>query len=404
MLPGYKNIARVLISGSFLVQIAIAAYGQWIPCTRTPGDSSIVGLAHNEVSLFAASSLNGIIRTDDFGITWTVADTGLSSITLAGIVSPLDYLVVSTTTAGFFYSDDDGNQWIPFNEGVTNLMITSLADFGDHIYAGSDSGRLFVLPPYGDAWFERNIPITDDPVKAVLKLDQKLIAGTFHDFFYSNDDGLNWRYGSSGMITNELLTMYGANHQIFAGTRYGGIFSSNDYGITWEEMNHGLTSLYIPCITGIDSVIFAATIGAGVYYSTDCGSSWKPANEGLNASNINMISVFPPYLIAGSDTNGIWKRPLSDFGLNGMDHFSKGRWTVYPNPSDGVMVISDSEKATIPCSIDIFDLAGKTLFNRYVIPDPSGKTFLQLPLKPGSYLMKIRSTGRTLSIPLMILR
>jgi photosystem II stability/assembly factor-like uncharacterized protein len=101
--------------------------------------------------MYAATELDGVARSRDGGVTWTLSREGLAATwTRAVVVDPSspDTVYVGTlalpSTGGVFVSSDRGQSWSPLNRGLTTTWIASLAISADgrRLYAGTTAHGL----------------------------------------------------------------------------------------------------------------------------------------------------------------------------------------------------------------------------------------------------------------------
>src|SRR5205085_9904386 len=81
--------------------------------------------------------------------------------------------------------------------------------------------------------------------------------------------------------------------------------------------------------------LFAGTWGGGVFLSTNNGMSWTAVNTGFTPlPYVAALTVSETSLYAGTEETGIWRRPLSDFGISSVPQHPVQEQTLlcYPNP------------------------------------------------------------------------
>jgi len=67
--------------------------------------------------------------------------------------------------------------------------------------------------------------------------------------------------------------------------------------------------------------IFAGTY-VGVFLSTNNGTSWNKVNTGLTGHPIRTLAVSDAYIFAGTDGDGVWRRPITEFVVTPIIHFN----------------------------------------------------------------------------------
>lgn len=284
-------------------------------------------------------------------------------------------------------STDTGATWIAAHTpsmGVVNALI-SQATF---IYAGSDSG-LFRSSDSGRTWAQiLSYPLLEN-ITALAKSDSILFAGDLR----STDNGVHWIQSGAAPY---MVSLCWKSPYLFAGTEGRGIYRSSDSGLTWTAMNTGVTLqpypnasvFYSIAIIGdnlftVDAVgpcyrstnngeswtpttatasagwgnshlitsgnfLFAARNGGGggPFLSTDLGSSWQDVGS---PPRTNSIYVFGGYLFTGTNATGVFRRPLTDFGVMGVEPAAQPITAIelYPNPTNGIVTVRGVRANTV---------------------------------------------------------
>ena len=245
----------------------------WYP---TPLWNHIRSFAVDGGKVFACGDFVGmasnVYNTTDFGMDWTPTASLPSATVLAIALDSPGLLYVGTNGNGVFDSYDDGNHW--FSIGLTNSDLLCLA-----------SGTTTSGGP-------------------------NLLAGTTMGVYGSTDGGASWsQIGLTDSATGFAITGRG----IFTGSE-NGVFLSRDGGKTWTAEDSGLTTRNIRSLNAIRSNVFAAT-DSGVFFCRSTSNGWERVNEGLSRVSINCLTMDSTWLYIGTSSQGIWKRPLVDFGI-----------------------------------------------------------------------------------------
>jgi photosystem II stability/assembly factor-like uncharacterized protein len=180
-----------------------------------------------------AGSFNGIYRSTDQGVTWSLS--GLSGMSLTSVaVSPnyaQDRTIFAGTKTGLYKSTDGGSNWTSC--GFTGNIVVDLA----------------LSPAYAS--------------------DQTILVGTGAEIYKSTDGGLSWTQIVAGTHI-AISPNYAADGTVFSSSWNSGVYESVDRGASWTligDLPH-VMRLALPPDFASDQRIFAGTSGDGVYSYT----------------------------------------------------------------------------------------------------------------------------------------
>ena len=227
----------------------------------------------------------GIIRSENGGRSWHVADEGTEDVDYGSAVhdyafSPTfaaDQTVFAATWGGLFKSVDGGDSW----------------QWLEDAYYGPPGGYLSVAvaPDYASSGH--------------------VLAGTWGNLLRSDDGGSTWAQapditGASDVIFSPAYTGDG---RAFAANN--GVYRSEDYGLSWQKTLTGSASVLAisPDFAG-DETIFAAG-GNALYTSADGGTTWISNTLTADAPQIYALAISPAFasdqmLFAGTSTGLYW--------------------------------------------------------------------------------------------------
>ncbi len=248
-----------------------------------------------------------LLRSDDYGATWTPVGTGLPDGIPSGLSvdphSPTEQRTLFITVDGDVYrSLDDGDTWTLVLD-CDGCRYTAVDAYdGDLVYAGGEAG--FWRSAEGGApgtWEQTGPPNM-----------RGSLGDEFWDTYWEGVSAIrpdpsnpNWVY----------VTVFGEGR---------GLYRSLDGGQTWERL---LADNYLHdvAISPTDpNLLFVASSSAvysggydpasrGVLFSTDGGRTWEPFNEGLPWPFANVLVVDPnsPHTLwLGSPGTGYYRRTL----------------------------------------------------------------------------------------------
>jgi hypothetical protein len=268
---------------------------------------------------------------------------------------------------------------------------------GTDIYAGTCGGGVFLSTNNGTSWVQRNTGLTNDSITSFAVNGSNIFAATFDGkVFLSTNNGANWTGAYSGLPGNSrdvrAFTVSGAN--IFAGIEFGGVYLSTNNGSSWTAVNNGIpldssSNTGTLSLTTDGTKIFAGTIKQGVFLSTNNGASWTSENTDLGYTNgIYSLAIIGTNIFAGGLGSGIWKRPLSEMGIEQINN-TENNIAIYPSPATDNLTIESLQKL----EIEILNIQGQIILQQSI---PQGKTDIDISgLAKGIYILRLKSNDKS---------
>ena len=309
-----KNIFRHVRCGGFLFVVVCLftttnpLHAQWIH-TNAPYSSRVHSLAVSGTNLFVGTEAEGVFLSTNNGTSWTAVNNGLAytNTIVFGLAASGTNIFAGVFLRGVYLSTDNGTSWTQVNSGLTNTQVYNFVVSGTNIFAGTLGGGVFLSSNNGASWTTVNTGLTSTSIYSLAVSGTNIFAGTYPGgVFLSSNNGTSWTSANSGLtgLYAHALVVLGTN--LHAGTA-GGVYFSTNNGATWTAMS--TSYVYDFAFSGTN--LFVGT-NDGVLLSTNNGTSWTSASTGLPKTRVNMLGVSGPNLIAGTDTMGVWKRPLSE--------------------------------------------------------------------------------------------
>lgn len=286
-------------------------------------------VADSRGGLFAAASI-GVYRSSDRGVTWRF----LSNCSYPVAVFPGDVVLAKERYYdGLLRSDDFGLSWSltgappgawslsANSEGVAFLVTSD--GYGSHaFYRSIDTGWTWTRIIEPSTWFPT--------IQA--NMDTEDVVGVWDYVYLSADNGDTWNrtpqqakgyYPSLAFTDNSIFLGYRGS---FTGGP-GGILASSDGGGTWTEENAGLTN------TAVSALAFDAKgyLYAGFMSDPQDSGSWNPDDGGVYRSDEVVIPVKVMIDVKpGSDTNpvGVYDKGVLPVAILGTDRVDVARIDV----------------------------------------------------------------------------
>ncbi len=352
-------------------------------------------------NIFAAKWGGGLFLSTDNGASWSAINNGLdSSIFISSFIVNGNNIYAGTyNNKGIFKSTDNGVSWNVINNTLPS-MVTSFAVSGENLFAGTLERGVFLSTDGGISWDAVNNGLTDTLVKSLAISGTKIFAGTNKGVFLSSDNGNSWNSIGTGLPINigiKTLAISGSN--IFVGTWGHGIFLSTDNGASWNEANNGTTSDQIWTFMIIGKNILTATEGGGVFLTIDNGESWTAVNNGFleNRPSIWSLAIYNNDIYAGTESYGVWKRPLSEV-ITGMNVTESQKSDIgikiNPNPVEQKTKISYQLPVKSNINISVYDITGRkvaTLVNEEKEKGDYSISYNTSNLSSGLYFVKLQN-------------
>ncbi len=213
-----------------------------------------VEVAYSDPQKVYVSTLFGLLKSNDRGITWqTVHPFGSYTVAVSRTNANVVY---SVSTGGPFRSTDGGQTFDPVGSGLPPSAASASALAVD--------------------------PQNPDIVYAAYSTN----AGVYK----SVDGGAHWSASSSGLPQAVLLALVidPANGTLYV-CGYPGVFKSTDGGASWTSISANLTICVSMAIAPGTLVVGTAQ---GAFKTTNGGASWSP-RLGLGSGMVSGITVDP---------------------------------------------------------------------------------------------------------------
>jgi photosystem II stability/assembly factor-like uncharacterized protein len=152
------------------------------------GIPAVFSLAAIGTNMFAGTSLDGLFKSTDNGLTWTQCYPAMPIIEISSVVTNGTYIFAGSsniyddpdnTPSGIYRSADLGNSWVQVNSGLLSLDIRTLLVDGTDIYAGTREG-IYKSSDNGETWTSFNQGYQPSPfATSLLVYDNYMFTSNF---------------------------------------------------------------------------------------------------------------------------------------------------------------------------------------------------------------------------------
>lgn len=307
---------------------------QWYQANGTiNGEVTCFTVNGNTVFAGTNISIGGIYVSYDNGANWTSVKSGIDVLSLAAKDT---FVFAGTDGDGIYRSTDSGATWESINSTLganKSIKALTIGGFGgSYIFAGDWEG-VYRSSKSDISWsfFSDGLPLSPS-VNTLVSTSSTVFAGSEAGLFSAPTSG-SWTPKNDGLTSSSINILVIKGSSIYAGTSEG-IFRSTNNGSNWGAMNIGLPQYNISAIVVNGNNIFAGN-GTDVYLSVNNGISWARTNPGLTGlsenDGITTLAICGSNVIAGTESSGIWIRPLSEM-VNIEEIIDNSGFLVYPNP------------------------------------------------------------------------
>lgn len=373
-----RNQLAATITLFLIFSSAIAAPGSWSINGPDGGEIQDVVASKTVVDRVYTSTFNGMFRSDDAGLSWQAANTGLPSLItqkllLVGSVPERLY----TVSAGKPHvTTDGGANWyeratgLPIDVNVAQIISDPVTP--NRMYLTTYLNGLWTSANAGVNWSKIGIGMLPDTLDA-LAIDpadpNEILVGVNNGtdmstarIWQSTDAGASWTAASISVIDNDGIRVlsYATASDLYAGSQYGNVYRSSD-GLTWTETVAypsvgGITDFYT--VFGDPDLI--VTGKQGVVFSNDGGASFTDFTAGITSNGID------PNGVNGIDqsTSGVLYAAADYSGFYAYNSIT----TMWENRSEG---LASTNIRVVTLNPDLPDVIYAGYGDAFLTPSPA---------------------------------
>jgi hypothetical protein len=195
-------------------------------------------------------------------------------------------------------SADWGKSWTVANNGLpsaSEFPVHAFGVSGPELLAGTEGEGVFVSGDNGTTWSAATVGLTNGGILAFADSDPRVLVGTADGVFLSTNYGTSWAGG--GLTGARVFTLSVSGTNVFAGTQYGGVFLSTNMGGDWTAVNTGLTTTDVRSLAIAGGNLFAGTyaLASSIYEPNGVGLFKRPIAEMVTSVERGQ-NVLPTYI------------------------------------------------------------------------------------------------------------
>jgi photosystem II stability/assembly factor-like uncharacterized protein len=246
----------------------------------------------------ASGATSTVLRTTDFGNTWTpITGFGSTSIIFYSVRFGSDTVAYLSGSNGYFYkSTDAGATWTELSYRFTTTSLKDVSFANDNVGYTVGTSYIAKTTNGGMAWTPQTSPYTGDINEVVAPSPNVAIAGCDGGYIIrTTNGGAQWQSVQTGITgtNSDILAIDFIDSNNGMVVAYNGTAAkTNDGGATWT-MLAPITSGNPWDMDLIDTLnAYVACTGEKIYLTTDGGQSWslQLSVGGLGTYGISALS------------------------------------------------------------------------------------------------------------------
>ena len=325
------GVSLLCLAGALAVPHAVAQQYRWRNIGPVGANIFAIAIDPRTPGLaFAATYVNGILRTTDGGATWNIPGASGGVVTVS-----IDPSNPSTVYAGGIEgvqkSVDAGVTWVPASYGSATFggrSVLGIAANSGIVYATTEAG-LYKSLDGGATWSPSGSGVSPGLVdRAFIAIDPGspstiYSAAVIDDVQVhasgvarSVNGGKSWEsiYGGGNPVAMAVTSS--APSRLYVAFDDGRLASSSDTGTTWST--HDLPAKDVSALAidpVLSSTVYAGTLSGSLHRSDDAGAHWVLVESGMpQLTAIAVDASIPGAVLVGSQ-RGVYRRADTNGGF-----------------------------------------------------------------------------------------
>ena len=333
--------------------------------TTTPflGNDIPVAVSQNTASrVFVGSRYEGVQISSDNGATFQTNNNGMSLFvrSVAVAASQPGTLYAASLIDGMFRSDDAGLHWRSVGLRGRNLFDVQVSTSNPDLVIAATSRGAVRTTDGGNSWFDLGdqrsafaLSLSTD----AANLDHFALGSVDGHVYNSLDGGKSW-ISTGGGLPNRNITATAIDPRdgtLYATPENGGLYTSHDQGVSWLAIDGIPATLIVNGIVvePLSGRILAATSGQGVLSSDDAGKTWvsKGLSDRQQVLGLHLASGQPNTVLASTSAGPAISHDLGDHWLS-IGQPSAFTFNVYSDPANRSAITVAGASGLLSRSLD----------------------------------------------------
>ncbi len=422
-----RMLALTLLAAALAVMPTCVLRAQWIQTNGLPGEY-VESLVADGSNLLAGSYSDGLFFSSDLGSSWSADTLGLGNPCIYSLLNYKSTVFCVTPAVGGsewgVFRSNDAKTWVNLDSGLLQVNPYGLGAKDSNLFVGNYLG-IWRSTNNGQYWEPSSSGLmlsSTSYVSSFCTIDSILYAGTGgggysgmtgSGVFRSLDNGDNWVPFNNGLPDGTRITvLVSSNKTLFAATYDDGIYALTDNDSNWKACDTGLTNLAMPSLIEWKNNLFAATAD-GIFLSINSGRTWSNVSLGLSnqaQTYVYSLAVVDTFIFVGTWGYGVWRRPLSDFGISSVaqtPNTPSPQIQIFPNPFSQFAQITFTSPSAGYADVSIANMLGAQVAQLFSGELDEGEhSFLwsnPTGLPDGTYECLVRMNGQVQTLPVVLL-
>lgn len=320
-----------------------------------------------KTTVLAGDPYDGIYKTTDNGKNWTKIDQSFGGY-LNGMTMNM-YGLFQLRVNKIYKTTNDGTDWntVYTSAGTIYQLLSSKNNSNLYIHEKvANQNKLLLSTNGGIDWI--NI---------------------WNDLFFDSSEIIN------DIDSKDSLIILATNQSLYISTNNGN---------NWTEFVNPFFNYKVNTCVYINKDLIFVSNGFGIFYSNDKGGSWSNITDNIPMSQyIYTIHITNSDIYIGSQSTGIWKRPLSSLVSVENDKRQNLSYKLeqnYPNPFNGYTTINFSVPIEADANLVVYDQLGREIIHIKLSETDKANGFYRLNMNAfgsGIYFYKLISSNFTLT-------
>lgn len=346
--------------------------------------TAIEKIVSQDQEVISLSMRQGVSYSSDLGLTWEYRNTGLGDF-----ISPVDITVglpngFLATSQGVFKTNDGGLSWNQEVDLPNDRPFLLVASSNGNVVAVSYLDTYFSEDD-GDTWNPKApTELNNEHYTACSIQDDLVVLASETQLKVSTNFGDDWSIHSSPAIIREIEII---DDKIMVATDFG-IYETSDFGANWNKVNTDNAFFSANSIEEHDGKLFAST-EKGVFVSINGGSKWYPVNQGLKTNLTKAFLFHNGYAFVGTYGRAVWRSTVESLSITPVVNGLINPITLAKNQSYELrpedLSVTDIDSSPEQFHVDLLPGSHYSVSGSLIIPETDyiGKLFVQTSVSDG---------------------